>query len=261
MTAALSAAALDVLATATAAEDRVTLPARQLDRKVYQEVDRALSRLGGRWDRRARAHLFPADPRDDFAALLDDGRMPVDQVKAMAYWRTPDQLADDMAARLNLPACASVLEPSAGDGALVAAVLRRCPTARVAAVEPDRSRFDEVSMRASTAWCMSFEEFTATITQAHPIDAVIMNPPFSVPGNRTIYVDHIDLAWRMVRSGGRLVAIAPDGLRTGRTRKVAELRDRIERAGGGILPLPEDTFREAGTAVRTVLVDVPGGHR
>ncbi len=36
----------------------------QLERKLYQSVDKALQSAGGRWNRRAKAHVFSGDPRE-----------------------------------------------------------------------------------------------------------------------------------------------------------------------------------------------------
>ena len=44
------------------------LPPGQLDRKVYEQVDKVLRALGGKWNRSARGHLFALDAQ---AALVE----------------------------------------------------------------------------------------------------------------------------------------------------------------------------------------------
>jgi hypothetical protein len=74
-----------------------------------------------------------------------------------------------------------------------------------------------------------------------------MNPPFANGADIT----HIKHALSFVRPGGRLVAICANG-----PRQNVELRPLVEAAGGTWEGLPEGTFRESGTGVRTVLLTV-----
>jgi SAM-dependent methyltransferase len=135
------------------------------------------------------------------------------------YVPTPPVLAEELTgwpyAMLNaLPADARVLEPSAGDGALVRAILDANADVDVLAIEPDAQRYLEmvrvssnrpVGVRRST-----LEDYAATCPQAR-FDAVVMNPPFSLPGDPQTWVRHILLAFDLLRPGGRLVSIAPHG--------------------------------------------------
>jgi 16S rRNA G1207 methylase RsmC len=76
-------------------------------------------------------------------------------------------------------------------------------------------------------------------------DAVVMNPPFENAAD----VRHIVHALRMVKPGGRLVAICANG-----PRQQAVLRPLVEQHGGEWEELPADTFKAEGTGVRTALL-------
>lgn len=64
----------DVLANATIEGNILRLPP-DLDRKLYQRVDQALSALGGAWNRKQRGHVFAGDPRTAIDAAADSGKV------------------------------------------------------------------------------------------------------------------------------------------------------------------------------------------
>ena len=92
---------------------------------------------------------------------------------------------------------ARVLEPSAGDGVLVAAVKAAHPDAEVTAVECDPGRVALLRRRYGAAWHGTFQDFAdhASMDPAFdPFDAVVMNPPFTEPGDRQAWATHFGLA-------------------------------------------------------------------
>ncbi len=119
-----------------------------------------------------------------------------------------------------------VLEPSAGDGRLVAAILDADPDAQVVAVEPDDARRAAIAGRAAgddpdrasdrvarvTVHGGTFEEYAAQNPYSPAFDAVIMNPPFSLPDRPRVWIDHVLLAWDLLLPGGRLAAVVPNSL-------------------------------------------------
>ncbi len=127
----------DVLARSSIDETSVKLP-EQLARDLYVQVDKVLKGAGGKWNRKAGAHLFERDPRELLGLAVETGEATNIQQQLQQFF-TPDALADRMVRELGeLPAnFADVLEPSAGNGQLVRAVMRAHPTARVVAWDID----------------------------------------------------------------------------------------------------------------------------
>ena len=76
-------------------------------------------------------------------------------------------------------------------------------------------------------------------------DRIVMNPPFANADD----IKHIMHALKMLKPGGRLVAICANG-----PRQNDKLRPIVEARGGIWEELPSDTFIGAGTSVRTVLL-------
>ena len=255
---ALSPEVLAVLADLdVSARTRSVVIREQIDRKLYVEVNRVLELLGGTWNRAAKAHLFSDDPTDRIDAVVVNGS--VLDPKINDFFETPVELAHRMAALLDPQPGEPYLEPSAGRGALIRAVLDRCPTARVHAHELLREHYEHLlrTFDPHRLVACTRGDFLAPPDFPGNFAGVIMNPPFS----RRQDALHIRAAFRQLRPGGRLVSVASGGLAFRRDALHREVREQIEAWGGSIEPLPAESFKASGTSVNTVLVVAtrPGG--
>ena len=79
-----------------------------------------------------------------------------------------------------------------------------------------------------------------------------MNPPFADQAD----IDHVTHALSFLKPGGKLVAIMSAGVTFREDRKASDFRALIWGMGGTMNELPEDSFKQSGTNVRTVLVEV-----
>lgn len=52
---------------------------QQLDRPTYEAVNKVLEALGGQWNRKAKGHLFPQNPRPELEAALGNGVVIVEK--------------------------------------------------------------------------------------------------------------------------------------------------------------------------------------
>ena len=145
-----------------------------------------------------------------------------------------------------------VLEPSAGEGAIVGAlVVRGCA---VDCVELNTTR--AATLKDWGARTVQAADFLAV--PPRPVyDRVIMNPPFT----RGADAKHVLHALRFVKPGGVLVSVMGHGATYRDTRDYARIRTMADQPGGQIIPLPAGSFRDAGTEIATVIVvlPVPGG--
>jgi predicted RNA methylase len=199
------------------------------------------------------------------AEALRSGRQPLPAAARSGYVRTPDTLADQLCAWPHhdlrwLPAGARVLEPSAGDGSLVAAILRTNPGVTVTAVEsnPVRAAVCAATMAghgpAVTVHTTTFEQYATTaIRERTVVDAVVMNPPFAVAAQSDVWLEHLRTAWHLLRPGGRLVAVVPEGLAFRSSGTQADARAFVEHHGTH-QPLPAAVFAEAGAEVAARVV-------
>lgn len=179
------------------------------------------------------------------------------------YVATPPGLAEWLVehhANLDDLPAGRILEPSAGDGALIRAILAANDTAEVVAVEPYATRAEVIPEDPRVEVTVAtFEDF-AMRTQER-FAAVVMNPPFSLPGQGPVWVDHVNTAWRLLAPGGRLVAIVLNSYTYRQGRKFDEVRQLVEDHGGGCIELDENAFASTGApGIRCVVIyaDKPG---
>ena len=110
----------DVLERVTIKGGPVTLP-DQLDRKLYLAVNKVLSGIGGKWNTKRKLHIFPRDPAPYLAEALGTGQGRDLQQEFQSYY-TPQTLAETLVrGHCRIQPGDSVLEPSAGHGALALA--------------------------------------------------------------------------------------------------------------------------------------------
>lgn len=222
-----------------------------LERSVYQQVDKVLKSLGGKWDRRKGGHVFPGDARDHLEAVIETGQY-VDAKQALGFFETPESLADEVASMAAWPGgmVPSILEPSAGSGNLLRAMVRRYGERALydtVAVEIDGRHHAVLSDLAAEVHIADFLSLTLDVMEGG-FDRVVMNPPFS----RQQDIDHVLHAWQFLAPGGRLVAIMSAGWTFRENRKSREFRTFITEHGGIVHHHDHEAFRESGTGVRTV---------
>lgn len=219
---------------------------------MYLKVNARIVSAGGRWDRRAKAHVFKQDPRQIFTATGSVDKSAVDiaavienggKVEIPGFFPTPPELAARMVELSRVQPGECVLEPSAGDGALVAAVLAAVDT-EVLAYEIDAGLYGILRSKFPSHKChVECRDFLQVSEFKGQYPAIIMNPPFENAAD----IKHIRHAMDFLAPGGRPVAICAGGPRQERELKPA--CDTWE-------PLPDGTLKSIGTMVNTVLLTI-----
>jgi len=144
-------------------------------------------------------YQFDYDPRAAIQHIVVSGCIP-DQV-AHQFYPTPPGLAELLAAMADIGAEHTVLEPSAGQGGLLAFL----PADRTTCVEVAALNVKVLEAKGANVVHTDFLAWSATTPQR--FDRVVMNPPFS-DGRATA---HTEAAASLVKPGGVLVAILPSG--------------------------------------------------
>jgi predicted RNA methylase len=229
--------------------------AEQLDRGLYLEVNKVLESLGGKWQRQSKAHVFNDDPRDAIEQVVLDGQY-VDAKKEFDIFETPAELAVYIVSKLQpWTEGLKVLEPSAGRGALVRAVSMAATASTISVAE--RLSANCEALRALNR-CAEVVPGDFCMMEPQPVyDRVVMNPPFS----RQQDIRHVSHAYRWLRRGGKLAAVMAAGVMWRENKLAVEFRDFVRRVGGEFEELPEGSFKESGTMVRTVLCLLPKNGR
>lgn len=226
------------------------LPTGQLDRALYASVDKVLKAMGGKWDRRAGGHVFPHEVADELAEALENGGA-VDRKKTLEQFFTPPEIAERLSQAVGLRAHDHVLEPSAGEGALLERPLQL--GCFITAVELDERLAMKLRDRllrtcGCGVWQSDFEAWEP-VARA-PISVVLMNPPFS----RGQDARHVMRAFDFLAPGGRLAAVMGDHAFAATDAASSNFRRWLDEVGGDAEPLPEASFKASGTRVGTRLV-------
>ena len=238
---------LDVLRPAWCEGNNLKLPPKRLKRDLYDRVNEVLLRLGGKWKGgKTQAHVFDEDPAPLLAQVLSNGKMPI--TNPLAFYWTSDKTIDRIIATICI-APKKILEPSAGDGAIVKRLLMIYPEAEITAIELDGKRAAKLRGLSKNVNIVE-DDF---LNHSGFYDCVIMNPPFAVERDQLEYVSHIHRAYDLLLPGGLLRSIAPESILFSDYRRITNLRRAILK-NGSIEKLDEGSFYEAGTMIKTVLV-------
>ncbi|MCP4471193.1 MAG: DEAD/DEAH box helicase family protein, partial [Gammaproteobacteria bacterium] len=234
-----------------------------------KEIDRANWEATTEFER-AKTHYF--------GTLKTKGRR--DQRAGMDYFATPEPLGVKMVEWSGIRPNESVLEPSAGHGAIG----RYLPdNVDSTFVEPSSELISKLALRAPGKHRqMRFEDLDVG---GNKYNAIVMNPPFGSGGATAIA--HLNKAMHHLKNGGRIVALIPEGpaadkkfdnMFYGKEGELDQLQERVKKKrkeGGSIaeetrriddltnfhmrasISLPAVTFTRASTGVasRIVVID------
>lgn len=173
------------------------------------------------------------------------------------YFATPEPIGYKMVQWLQSKPGQSLLEPSAGDGAIA----RWMPDNTYnTVVEPSRDLTPKLMRNVAGAKVVesTFENFDLH----NKFDGIAMNPPFGHGGKTA--VEHVAKAYQHLKDGGRLIAIIPDGPACQKhfdkwfygdpEAKRKEDRGIADGVLMADIHLPSVTFDRAGTKVNTRMV-------
>lgn len=165
---------------------------------------------------------------------------PVQVVAVPQLFPTPPELAARMVEAADIAPGHSVLEPSAGTGAILAALPTVRPDGHVTAVEISSGLLYKLEPFADEIVCGDFLQQNGNLGK---FDRILMNPPFANAQD----IAHIQHAVKFLKPGGRLVAICAGGPRQ---------HEQLKPIAATWEPLPAGTFKDSGTNVNTVLLTI-----
>lgn len=232
---------------------------RQLERTLYERTNDVLTALGGKWNRRAKGHVFDSDPELRVATAI--ATRSYEDPKLLAFFATPPDLALDLVRRADVQRGHLCLEPSAGEGSIALRLALACGDHdNVLCFEIDKRRADTCTAHGLTCQLGDFlTQPLVTMPGVH--DRVVMNPPFAVPGKPQADIAHVMRALAWLKPGGKLVSVMSAGTLYRSNREATTFREFVAGIGGELEPLPDGSFAESGTAVRTCVVTMTKGQQ
>lgn len=175
-------------------------------------------------------------------------------LKIAGFFPTPSEVVDEMISLAQIVSFSdSILEPSAGSGAIADRVRAAFPDNHLTCIELVSRLVDILKAKAHgrnqpgshMVLSMDFMEHT------NQYDVILMNPPFEKGQD----MDHVRHAYTLLRPGGRLVAIMSPSTFFLSSKKAQEWRSWFEQVNGEIVrDLPSGTFKTTGVASKLVMI-------
>lgn len=236
---------LNVLADAEVSGNTLKLTA-QLDRALYIKVDKVLKALGCKWNRKTGNHVSNVNIEEKLEQAIQSGEY-TDEKKEYQFFPTPAAIADQLVELACLQDGDVVLEPSAGHGAILDAIVRsgvEWGCVHVVELNPDSvAKLEE-------NWGVYEGDYLNWTNNIMMPDVIIANPPFTKQQD----IDHVN---KMLDDAKRtVVSIMSASVLWRDNKKAVEFRERVESLGGEFIELPEGAFKESGTLIKTVICKV-----
>lgn len=223
----------------------LTLPQVQFTKKAYLEAKKWIEETGGSWNTSRQGFTWEIEANRVVGILMQGKRCNLQ--KEFQFFATPDHLADLAVSKFStLTPDMSILEPSAGRGALIKAVQRRCPGAVVDCYElmPENIPFLE-KIEGVRILGPDFNKCGDGVWQR-----IIANPPFS--GNQDI--DHVYMMYDHLQPGGELSVIVSQHWKFAQDNKCTCFRQWLADNNADVTDIDAGEFKESGTVVATCLV-------
>jgi hypothetical protein len=218
----------------------VKLPDGQLDRKLYQEVAKALQLIGGKWKGgKVFAFVFMTDPTDLLSQIAGGEKRNLK--KEYQFFATPQKLADKLVALADLNPQDIILEPSAGQGAIIRAINR------VTDVIPDCFELMDVNTLILNQSTLRFNLIGSDFLKHNgkKYTKIIANPPFT----KNQDIDHLKEMYECLSEGGRLICITSDSWVNGSVKKHIDFKRWLGEVNSDVINIEKGSFKESGTMV------------
>lgn len=243
----------EILNQCTVNDNIIKLPAMQLDREDYLQVKKKLEFIGGKWKGgKTQGFVFPQDPTDIFEEIKNGKNRNLK--KEFQFFETPAVLADELVRLSGLNIHHTVLEPSAGQGAIVKAIHRLYPLMPVACFELNElnckilSKMENVHILANDFLNNAYTKFPESVS----CDRIIANPPFS----KNQDIEHIYLMYALLNEGGRMVSICSKHYLFCDNKKETQFREWLNTVNAKVTDIPEGAFKESGTSIATQIIEI-----
>ena len=237
----------EILKHCTLEDNVLKLPRVQFNKKSYAEAKKWIEEAGGSWQGgKVQGFTFPFNPERVFAMLNKGKRCNLAQ--DFQFFETPAEVADWLVMLAGgIHADDTVLEPSAGRGALVKAIHRSSPDVIVDCYEMMPENKELLSRLGGIN--IIGDDFTKS-TIAKKYTKIIANPPFS--GNQDII--HVRMMYDMLEPGGTLASITSAHWEFAEEKTCRDFRRWFEDAGGSKYEIESGAFKESGTGIRTLAI-------
>lgn len=137
-----------------------------------------------------------------------------------------------------------IINPAAGHGQYARAMRMLAPDADVTAMTSDHDDLQALrGFDVGTVMPVSYLRYERSAYR-NRYEGIIMQPPVTVPGDDAAWATYVEAGLRQMATGGRLVAVVPEQVVTGRGERFAAIR----AAATECAPLPSWAVASSGMA-------------
>jgi predicted RNA methylase len=224
----------------------------QLERKLYERTNKVLEAAGGKWNRKAKAHLYGGDAAEAMEQIILTGEVTIPQ--NFGYFPTPAPVVARLIELAEIVPDMRVLEPSAGQGAIAGPVSAIVGEGNIFCVELLSDNFRHLCELRLDGYCGDFLSKSPDELALKRFDRVVMNPPFAKQDD----IRHVMHALKFLTPKGLLVSVMSAGVTFRENHLTQNFRSLINERGGNIEELPDGSFAESTTKVRAIIATIPG---
>jgi phospholipid N-methyltransferase len=239
----------EVLENSEVSGNNVKLPDVQLSRAEYIDVKKTLDGIGGKWKSgKTQAFVFAHDPKP----LLDDilGGKKINLKKDFQFFATPSKLANRLVGLAEIESHHTILEPSAGQGAIIEAIHNLIGNITVSYYELMPQNRDILNKKNLSLNYIG-EDFLED-DEKIKFDRIIANPPFT----KNQDIEHFMKMYECLNENGILVCITSTSWKRGSQKKQLAFKEFLENNNAEIIEIKEGEFKESGTSVATLIVKI-----
>lgn len=223
----------------------VKLPEGYLDRKIYTEVKTKLELIGGKWKgNKVMGFVFNEDPTALLEEIANGGNRNLK--KEFQFFATPDHLCEQLVELAELTNYHTILEPSAGQGAIIKAIHKIVPNVVVDCFEA--MNVNKLFLDKLPNINFLGEDFLKY--SGKKFNRIIANPPFS----KNQDIDHVMKMWDCLTECGRIVTITSKHWQMSSNKKEVAFKDFLDKTRAKIIEVDGGEFKESGTNVSTVIL-------
>jgi len=215
----------------------------------YQEVRKALINAGATY--KQNKFIFPNDAKPYIDRLM--GGESVNIKKEFQFFGTPAKLADYLVELAEIKPNDTILEPSAGQGAIISAIYRAnhnfdSMVYYYELMDVNRNVLTNVVYTGVTHKCIGFDFLESD--KLNFFDKIIANPPFS----KNQDINHILKMFEALKPKGRIVTIASKHWQHSSNKKETAFKQWLKDLNATVIEVEAGEFAESGTKIATCII-------
>ena len=227
----------------------IFLPAVTIDRSLYLQLKKLMQSNGAKW-KGGKVGGFVCPNAGEVLQRMQGGDLS-NRKKDYQFFATPVELGEAMVGDLEtITPDMRILEPSAGQGALITAMRNRfgsdiCPD--YCELMPENRRY--ITAHFSGCHCVG-DDFLQAEGLEERYDRIVANPPFS----KNQDIRHILRMYDCLNPTGRMVTLCSPHFEFANDRESCNFRDWLYSVNAHVRLVPKRTFRSSGTDIEARMI-------